>query len=181
MFRLFVSNVHCKHIIFGGCHDNGYLPNLEPYKRDESVASRMTLLETTPAARNYSSLAFRQYSGAKSFRKRGLCQRIRHQKADHLNHTRPRKLGQPCHIKRLYSLHKLFLSQTYSPHNPLLQEIYSLHNLLLKGTCFRHQLAHLNLRHNLHLLKQQCLVPPLLQSSLPPTPQSANSIQTLNK
>ncbi len=58
MFRLFVSNVHCKHIIFGGCHDNGYLPNLEPYKRDESVASRMTLLETTPAARNYSSLAF---------------------------------------------------------------------------------------------------------------------------
>lgn len=58
MFRLFVSNANCKHIIFGGCHDNGYIPNLEPYKRDESVLSRLTLLESTPAERSYTSLGF---------------------------------------------------------------------------------------------------------------------------
>lgn len=58
MFRLFVHNTHCKSIVFGGCHDNGYLPNLEPYKRDESVAERMTLLESTPAEWQYRNLGF---------------------------------------------------------------------------------------------------------------------------
>ena len=58
MFRLFVHNSHCKSIVFGGCHDNGYLPNLESFKRDDSVAPRMTLLESTPAEWQYRNLGF---------------------------------------------------------------------------------------------------------------------------
>jgi hypothetical protein len=53
MFRLFVSNAQCKHIIFGGCHDNGYLPMISQYKYDQDTAKRITLLETTPAERQY--------------------------------------------------------------------------------------------------------------------------------
>lgn len=46
--RAFIDNPTCKHIIFGGCHDAGYLNNLEPYKHDANKASRITLLESTP-------------------------------------------------------------------------------------------------------------------------------------
>jgi hypothetical protein len=46
--RSFIDNPTCKHIIFGGCHDAGYLNNLEPYKHDDNKASRITLLESTP-------------------------------------------------------------------------------------------------------------------------------------
>jgi hypothetical protein len=31
MLRIFMSNKHCKHIIFGGLHDNGYLNVLRPW------------------------------------------------------------------------------------------------------------------------------------------------------
>lgn len=58
MFRLFVNNTHCKQIIFGGCHDNGYLLSLEPYRRESSVLARMTLLETTDAEWQYRNLGF---------------------------------------------------------------------------------------------------------------------------
>lgn len=58
MFRIFVNNTHCRHIIFGGCHDNGYLNNLEPYKRDATVAPRLSLLESTPAEYGYRNLGF---------------------------------------------------------------------------------------------------------------------------
>ncbi|KAI9721854.1 MAG: hypothetical protein M1828_004949 [Chrysothrix sp. TS-e1954] len=58
MFRLFASNVHCKQIIFGGCHDNGYLNDLEPIKRNKDIADKMTLLETTPAQWQFKSLGF---------------------------------------------------------------------------------------------------------------------------
>jgi hypothetical protein len=40
--------MQCKHVIFGGCHDNGYLPTLDPYKRDQNTAPRISLLETLP-------------------------------------------------------------------------------------------------------------------------------------
>jgi hypothetical protein len=42
-----LDNVQCKHIILGGvCHDNGYLRILEPVQHDQTVASKVTLLET---------------------------------------------------------------------------------------------------------------------------------------
>lgn len=56
MLRTFTDNPTCKHIIFGGCHDTGYLLNLDQYKHNPAKASRITLLETTPMARGFAEL-----------------------------------------------------------------------------------------------------------------------------
>lgn len=45
MLRLFIENNQCKHIIFGGCHDAGYLTFLDTYKLSER-ATKISLLET---------------------------------------------------------------------------------------------------------------------------------------
>lgn len=75
MFRLFFQNVQCKHIIFGGCHDNGYIPkyvlcnknsalthslseSLEQYSHDPTAKDRISLLESTTAEYGYQSLGF---------------------------------------------------------------------------------------------------------------------------
>lgn len=58
MLRTFSANPTCRHIIFGGCHDAGYLLNLEQFKHDESKAARITLLETTPAYRGFAELSY---------------------------------------------------------------------------------------------------------------------------
>ncbi|GAB7358130.1 hypothetical protein MBLNU230_g0288t1 [Neophaeotheca triangularis] len=55
---LYLRNTQCKHIFFGPCADNGYLPALEPYKKDSTVTSRLTLIETTPAEPGFISLGF---------------------------------------------------------------------------------------------------------------------------
>ncbi|KAF1844552.1 uncharacterized protein K460DRAFT_404844 [Cucurbitaria berberidis CBS 394.84] len=57
MLRTFSDNPTCRHIIFGGCHDAGYLLNLEQFKHDISKAARITLLETTPAYRGFTELS----------------------------------------------------------------------------------------------------------------------------
>jgi len=46
MLRTFCANPTCRHIIFGGCHDTGYLVNLEQFKHNESKAACITLLES---------------------------------------------------------------------------------------------------------------------------------------
>jgi hypothetical protein len=58
-FRLFIANHQCKQIFLAGCHDGGYVTTLESYKRDERAISRITLLESTPAAPAYHSLNFK--------------------------------------------------------------------------------------------------------------------------
>ncbi|KAH8712139.1 hypothetical protein GQ44DRAFT_689294 [Phaeosphaeriaceae sp. PMI808] len=57
MLRTFSDNPTCRHIIFGGCHDAGYLLNLEQFKHTEAKAARITLLETTPAFRGFTDLS----------------------------------------------------------------------------------------------------------------------------
>ncbi|GME53878.1 c-x8-c-x5-c-x3-h type zinc finger protein [Neofusicoccum parvum] len=68
MMRVFISNIQCKHIIFGGCHDNGYLPNLDTYKHDPSYSSRISLLETTPATAGFTALKFKTVNFTSVFR-----------------------------------------------------------------------------------------------------------------
>ncbi|KAI9689708.1 MAG: hypothetical protein M1820_010078 [Bogoriella megaspora] len=58
IFRLFNTNVQCKHILFGATHDNGYLPNLEPFKRDIDAAQRITLLESFSTQQGFKDLGF---------------------------------------------------------------------------------------------------------------------------
>ncbi|KAF2865562.1 hypothetical protein BDV95DRAFT_586041 [Massariosphaeria phaeospora] len=56
MLRTFSDNPTCKHIIFGGCHDAGYLLNLDQYKHHTAKAARITLLESTPPVRGFTEL-----------------------------------------------------------------------------------------------------------------------------
>lgn len=57
MLRTFSDNPTCRHIVFGGCHDAGYLLNLEHFKHNITKASRITLLETTPIYRGFAELS----------------------------------------------------------------------------------------------------------------------------
>ena len=66
--RLFLPNMQCKHVIFGGCHDNGYLPTLDPYKRDQNTAPRISLLETLPIQPGFTQLGFKVVQFPKVFR-----------------------------------------------------------------------------------------------------------------
>jgi hypothetical protein len=56
MLRTFSDNPTCRHIIFGGCHDAGYLLNLDQYKHHAAKAAHITLLESTPAWRGFTEL-----------------------------------------------------------------------------------------------------------------------------
>ncbi|KAF2128803.1 hypothetical protein P153DRAFT_292341 [Dothidotthia symphoricarpi CBS 119687] len=56
MLRTFSDNPTCRHIVFGGCHDAGYLLNLDQFKHNEHKAGQITLLETTPAYRGFVDL-----------------------------------------------------------------------------------------------------------------------------
>ncbi|KAH7117752.1 hypothetical protein B0J11DRAFT_536605 [Dendryphion nanum] len=56
MLRTFSDNPTCRQIIFGGCHDTGYLLNLDQYKHNQAKAERITLLESTNAARGFAEL-----------------------------------------------------------------------------------------------------------------------------
>nr|XP_036577175.1 C-x8-C-x5-C-x3-H type zinc finger protein [Colletotrichum truncatum]KAF6784087.1 C-x8-C-x5-C-x3-H type zinc finger protein [Colletotrichum truncatum] len=68
MLRVMVRVTQCKHIFFGPCHDNGYLPVLEPYKLDPKVHPRLTLIETTPAEEGFKHLNFHRISFPSVFR-----------------------------------------------------------------------------------------------------------------
>jgi len=66
--RLWMPNAQCKHVFFGPCHDNGYLPVLEPYRLDQENASRLTLIETTPAEPGFQQLGFQRIRCTRVFR-----------------------------------------------------------------------------------------------------------------
>ncbi|KAI2628010.1 hypothetical protein GGS26DRAFT_560708 [Hypomontagnella submonticulosa] len=68
MLRLMVNNLQCKHIIFGPCHDKGYIVELRPYQLEETVSSRLSLLETTPAPYDFKELVFRRVKFVNVFR-----------------------------------------------------------------------------------------------------------------
>ncbi|KAF2484173.1 hypothetical protein BDY17DRAFT_122803 [Neohortaea acidophila] len=68
--RLYLPNAQCKHVFFGPCNDNGYLPVLEGYKRD--YASRLTLIETRPAEPGFVALGLRRVRFPRVFRSDNL-------------------------------------------------------------------------------------------------------------
>lgn len=72
MLRLMVRVSQCKHIFFGPCSDNGYLPVLEPYKRDVRVFHRLTLLETVAAQPGFKDLGLETASFPAVFRSEAL-------------------------------------------------------------------------------------------------------------
>ncbi|GJC80815.1 hypothetical protein ColLi_03653 [Colletotrichum liriopes] len=79
MLRVMVRITQCKHIFFGPCHDNGYLPVLEPYKLDHKVAKKLTLIETTPAEEGFKQLKFHRVSFNSVFMSEKLPERVQRQ------------------------------------------------------------------------------------------------------
>lgn len=68
MFRIFLGNKQCKHIIFAGCHDNGYLNILRSLIHDPEKSQRITLLETLPAQPGFKALNFNMISFPQIFK-----------------------------------------------------------------------------------------------------------------
>ncbi|KAF2280398.1 uncharacterized protein EI97DRAFT_464363 [Westerdykella ornata] len=58
MLRTFSENPTCKHIIFGGCHDAGYLNTLGQYKHHKEKAAKLTLLHATSPYPGFLDLPF---------------------------------------------------------------------------------------------------------------------------
>jgi len=69
-----LADVHCQQILFGGTADNGYARLLGPYAEDETVCSRITLLEGPPFARELADIKdrFRTASFQNVFRSQKL-------------------------------------------------------------------------------------------------------------
>lgn len=59
---------HCKHVFFAGCHDEGYVSFLSPYKLDQNIAPKITLIETYNTMPKYYELGFKMTSFPKIFR-----------------------------------------------------------------------------------------------------------------
>jgi len=57
-FTLFVRDMHCKHILFGCCHDNGYIPSLDSWKNNSTVASQISLIQHYQLGEGYKKLPF---------------------------------------------------------------------------------------------------------------------------
>ncbi|KAI1378781.1 hypothetical protein F4677DRAFT_411969 [Hypoxylon crocopeplum] len=72
MLRVMISNLQCKHIIFGPCHDKGYIVELRPYQLETSMSTKLTLLETTTAPREFQELTFRRVRFTEVFRSEPL-------------------------------------------------------------------------------------------------------------
>ncbi|XDG08520.1 hypothetical protein ABKA04_008135 [Annulohypoxylon sp. FPYF3050] len=70
--RLMVHNLQCKHIIFGPCHDKGYIVELRPYQLDTSISTKLSLLETTVAPRDFQELRLRRVKFPNVFRSEPL-------------------------------------------------------------------------------------------------------------
>lgn len=55
----FKENPCCKHIVLGGCHDNGYVCDLDIIKSEGSLQDRITLLKSFQTGRQYGGLPFK--------------------------------------------------------------------------------------------------------------------------
>lgn len=59
VFEQFVRNPSCRHIMFGACHDNGYVRMLEDFAVDHAVAERVTLLYSFHIGKEFDKLPFK--------------------------------------------------------------------------------------------------------------------------
>jgi len=58
MLNFYYNNVQCRKIIFAGCHDTGYIHDLQEKEGMEEAKQRVVLLETTPAEPQFRRLGF---------------------------------------------------------------------------------------------------------------------------
>lgn len=65
MFDLFIESSQCKHVVFAGCHDGGYISLLTPHKKE---SRRITLLKSTFCSLRFRALGFRMMESRDVFR-----------------------------------------------------------------------------------------------------------------
>ncbi|RDW68759.1 uncharacterized protein DSM5745_08519 [Aspergillus mulundensis] len=58
VFKQFITNPTCRHVVFGACHDNGYVRLLEKYQQG-AVTEKVTLLYPFDVGREFDGLGFR--------------------------------------------------------------------------------------------------------------------------
>lgn len=58
VFEQLVRNPTCRHILFGACHDNGYVRMLEDFAEDVAIIERVTLLRSFSFGREFDRLPF---------------------------------------------------------------------------------------------------------------------------
>ena len=68
MFHLFANNVHCKHIVFGCCHDSSYRVALDKYVGDPFMAFKLTLLKSYETNPSFEGLVFDSVKFPRVFR-----------------------------------------------------------------------------------------------------------------
>lgn len=68
VFEHFIRNPTCCHIVFGACHDNGYVRTLEDYASDSTAVQKMTLLYSFNIGVEFKKLPFRSTRMKKLFR-----------------------------------------------------------------------------------------------------------------
>lgn len=66
--KLHLYDYHCRNILFGCSHDNGYARLLEQYIDDPEVMPRLTLMEGTPFEKELDVLPFSKHKFAGLFR-----------------------------------------------------------------------------------------------------------------
>ncbi|KAL8691427.1 MAG: hypothetical protein Q9218_003345 [Villophora microphyllina] len=93
-FDLFIDNIQCKHILLGIAHDNGYVPTLDAYKNNPTIASRISLLKPVIKGREYHGLPFEVASFDSVFRKEDLPH-------DRPSYTKPTRAAPPPKQGRL--------------------------------------------------------------------------------
>lgn len=74
-FRQFVESPCCRHILFGACHDNGYVRTLEKYFHNPAVEKKVTLLKSFQTGKEFGSLPFISTEMDSVFRSRPLTER----------------------------------------------------------------------------------------------------------
>lgn len=72
VFRQFVENPTCRHVVFAGCHDNNYVRVLEDYKSNPEIVERVTLLHGFEVGREFGALPFRSMKLGSVFRERPM-------------------------------------------------------------------------------------------------------------
>ncbi|KAH7161843.1 hypothetical protein EDB81DRAFT_925604 [Dactylonectria macrodidyma] len=70
VFKQFVKNPTCRHIVMGACHDNGYVRLLEDYVDDKGVIDRVTLLRSFQVGREVDELGLKSMTMNSVFRDR---------------------------------------------------------------------------------------------------------------
>jgi hypothetical protein len=75
MMRVMLRVSQCRHVFFGPCLDNGYLPFLGEFK-GHPAASRISLIETSPASQGFMNLGFSHVSFPDVFRGEPLPEKL---------------------------------------------------------------------------------------------------------